>query len=264
MEIFHWVAHELKNEPLFSTDTYEEESDRIGAIYNDFDNQHPFPSDDETIQYHFSQPEIGNAFAGSHNENQTFSAEITPYSRDTIEIFFDAENFDSTSEYADKIYRRKVYNLLAKELHTLELSEEIVHTYEERKRQDWQGPDSVYDLWLLGQGEERTWFPIEIFEAEYPDYKELVNQAVDNYEKQSSSDQVETEEDFSDTEISSAQTQKRRRQPSESDSEAETNRVKIKREMNDFLQINSNESDVEESERFLPKFLVKGTIVLSD
>ena len=53
MEVFHWVASEIKDMPLFSTE-YEVEDDRTGAIYNDFDRENPFHSEDETSELEFS------------------------------------------------------------------------------------------------------------------------------------------------------------------------------------------------------------------
>ena len=37
MDTFHYLAHELKDMPLFEG-TIVEDTERTGAIYNDFDN----------------------------------------------------------------------------------------------------------------------------------------------------------------------------------------------------------------------------------
>jgi len=41
MHVFHWVAEQTANKPLFSNQI-EIRNDREGAIYNDFDNEDPF------------------------------------------------------------------------------------------------------------------------------------------------------------------------------------------------------------------------------
>ena len=44
MEVFHFVANELKNVPLFESEMMENGTEKanIGAIYNDFDRESPF------------------------------------------------------------------------------------------------------------------------------------------------------------------------------------------------------------------------------
>ena len=55
MEVFHWVAIQLKDVPLFSCPVAVMEKD--GAFYNDFDNENPFLSDEsDELQFSFTQP----------------------------------------------------------------------------------------------------------------------------------------------------------------------------------------------------------------
>jgi len=47
MEIFHFVADQLKNTPLFESELLERAHndsvlERVGAIYNDYDQRSPF------------------------------------------------------------------------------------------------------------------------------------------------------------------------------------------------------------------------------
>ena len=64
MEVFHWVALELKDTPLFSCPVEVMEKD--GAFYNDFDNENPFHSDEnDDLHFSFTQPEEGQS---SNNE----------------------------------------------------------------------------------------------------------------------------------------------------------------------------------------------------
>ena len=179
MEVFHWIAHELKDEPLFSTGSIEDEQPQSGAIYNDFDRENPFSSDDDEdtlLNLSFSQPLFTEEDDQNSNEIHDEINDEEP-----IDIFFESDNFDDYSEYPDRLYRHRVFQLLEKESHTLKLHQDVIEVYEERYQNDWQGPDSVFDLWLLGQGRERSWFPLEIFEAEHPEYKELVNSMLEEY-----------------------------------------------------------------------------------
>ena len=85
------------------------------------------------------------------------------------------ENYDRYSVFPDKTYRKKVYNLLTDEVENIKICEEIHELFTRRYAMDWSGADTVYDLYLLERNERRSWFPIEVFEAEYPDYVTLVN-----------------------------------------------------------------------------------------
>ena len=48
------------------------------------------------------------------------------------------------------------------------------------ERNDWQGIDSVYDAWLVANQRPRDLFPMEIFEAEFPDWE---TDLVESYQK---------------------------------------------------------------------------------
>jgi len=77
--------------------------------------------------------------------------------------------------FPDKQYRKKVYEMLRDNTTDIELSDRAVEIFEKRKAENWNGANTIYDLWLLGMQEPRDWFPVEVFEVEYPDYLDLVN-----------------------------------------------------------------------------------------
>ena len=45
-----------------------------------------------------------------------------------------------------------------------------------RQRGEWEGPDSVYNTWLLSNNSRRKWFPYKFFPEIYPDWEEKKNQ----------------------------------------------------------------------------------------
>ena len=186
MEVFHWVAMQLKDVSLFSTETENEKSNE-GAIYNDFDNENPFCSDDDDQQYSFTQPETNATNDGKKAVREKIQSEADERILEEQVTFFDVEDFDCDSETADRSYREKVFSFIKKIKHDTELvilSREDVEIYEKRYINDWQGADSIYDAWLIAQHRERSWFPIEVFEAEHPDIYDIVHEIAVQFEKE--------------------------------------------------------------------------------
>ncbi|XP_066921716.1 uncharacterized protein [Clytia hemisphaerica] len=80
MEIFHWVAEQLHDMPLFSI--VQEIEERTGVIYNDFDSENPFKSDvEEPLNYSFSQPSSSSSSAPAASA-ATSSSSATGSNRD--------------------------------------------------------------------------------------------------------------------------------------------------------------------------------------
>ena len=89
------------------------------------------------------------------------------------ELTFDSVCFDIESNATDPVYLEKVYRLATVEDEAwkdLVVSEEAVKIFEMRERNGWQGPDSVYDAWLLTNENRRSWFDYDLFHEKYPDY----------------------------------------------------------------------------------------------
>ena len=110
MEIFHYVADQLKDTPLFESDMPElsEENDRTGAVYNDFDTETPFPDtpistlepsqecNEDNERPVLTRGEVDSALLYADENENAFN------------IHIDSENFDTTSVTADKNYHEKV------------------------------------------------------------------------------------------------------------------------------------------------------------
>ena len=165
MEVFHFLADTLKDTPLFES-TIITTQERTGAIYNDFDKENPFgedSSDDEEpliitqettgdIQPICSQDDVDHALLEAERLEGLFSDSLT----------FHTELFDCTSETPDIDYLEKVNKLRETGLSAI-VNDEAEMMFAIRKRQQWKGPDSVYDAWLIEQGESRSWFPLQQF-----------------------------------------------------------------------------------------------------
>lgn len=194
MEIFHYISNELKDVPLFSTDM-PEDSSRTGAVYNDFDNETPFPSDEDEISYSFSlSPPVCGTTRPTVAQEEIDHA-ILAEMDEPGNVTFDLDDFDCESETPDKEYRGKVYKIISSLSDNINISEECLQIYEIRERNQWSLADTVYDCWLLGRGTPRDWFPIEVFEAEYPDFQDIIDSKAD---KDHTSDEDEDEENNED------------------------------------------------------------------
>ena len=187
MVVFHYVANQLKDVPLFES-TIEVEDDEFGkgSSYNDFDN--------DPIQLLLSKCDESFCYSQSSNamENETESTDIVPQDAidnavleaDRVEgilydhLAFESECFDCTSEATDAEYIEKVYRIASYDhdaWKNLDVSEETVNIFEMRRRSDWHGADSVYDAWLIANKYRRSWFRYDMFFKRYPDY-EIIRQ----------------------------------------------------------------------------------------
>ena len=197
MEIFHFVADQLQNTPLFSSQIAT--ATRVGAIFNDFDNENPFEAvnDSSTPSTQFesestqhpetvSQADVDYALLEADKIDGIFYEHLT----------FDTVNFDITSEMADESYRQKVYNIITEDSDKLHMSEEIIRIFDMRERNNCSLADTVYDAWLLLNRRPRTWFPAELFSLEYPDWEKRVEESINN--ETSSQNDDNTDVDIND------------------------------------------------------------------
>ena len=183
MDVFHYVASELRGVSLF--DNVCRTSTETGAIYNDFDQLYN-PMKSKRISMSYSQPQT-NGEDQQKNVNELVPQDEIDHAvleAERLEgthyehLTFDSINFDCTSEHPDREYRQKVYNILKDEHQSIIISKEAREIFEIRKRNNWSFPDTVYDAWLLMQQKSRTWFPLVIFEAEHPEYTDIVKEVM--------------------------------------------------------------------------------------
>ena len=70
----------------------------------------------------------------------------------------------------------KVYNIATVGFKELSITQKVLEIYEMRQREEWEGPDSVYDAWLLSNNSRIKCFPYKFFAKIYPDWEKKKNQ----------------------------------------------------------------------------------------
>ncbi|XP_066933575.1 uncharacterized protein [Clytia hemisphaerica] len=89
------------------------------------------------------------------------------------DLQWETELFDNVSEVCDTDYIEKVITLAAN-VHdvwdSLQLTENAKNMFRRRLRINWEGPDTVYDAWLVRKGYERSWFDYPLLYSKYPDF----------------------------------------------------------------------------------------------
>ena len=70
-------------------------------------------------------------------------------------LAFNHPDYDISSSTPDKEYLEKVHRLATGGYKDISRSEELFNIYEMQQRNNWEGADSVYDLWLLSNNTPR-------------------------------------------------------------------------------------------------------------
>ena len=177
MEIFHYVAEQIKDCPIFDNDVPR--SCKSGAVYNDFDN-----STLDLLQSHgedvfsYSQVAPSNESVCTNDVLQEPVDKAILAEDEVVGVFYDdlqweSPLFDNYSIVCNKEYCKKVFELATNcsgVWDEIEISDNAKQMFQRRFRNDWEGPDSVYDAWLLQNGMERPWFDRHLFDMEFPDF----------------------------------------------------------------------------------------------
>lgn len=202
MEIFHYLADQLKDEELFDSPPNRPATE--GAIYNDFDES---PLDqlcqNQSERFCFSQ--TSNSL-GIPDESDNAEEHLTREAVDHAIMAEDSSSgvhyehlqwehplFDNFSDIADVEYLTKVYQLAINEKeqwNEIKISKEATSMFERRLRSNWESADSVYDSWLLRRGCERACFDYHSFHVLFPDFLEKVVE--DDEERQECEEKDET------------------------------------------------------------------------
>jgi len=167
------------------------------------------------------------------------------------------QEFDDTTEVADGDYLDKVYKIATGEENVwinIELAKEAFAIFKMRERQDWQGPDSIFDAWLLYHGKRRTWFPYAEFIELYPEYMEIrpnreifafeETEEEEEEEKSKTDEETEEEEEQSKTDEETEEEEEQSETDEETDSGGKKN---LDEEIEDEeIEANENEADDKE------------------
>ena len=189
MAVFHYVAHLLRDEPIFDTPINDQMNDGaagMGAIYNDFDfNPMSLLHDEEIEHFSFSQ-QLTNSRVTDNDVASAGNAAALVQALDHAiikadeheginyeDLVWDTELFDNSSETCDLAYMEKVVTLASNtngSWESLGLTEKAVNMFRRRLRTKWEGADTVYDAWLIRKGCERPWFDYHLLDTTYPDF----------------------------------------------------------------------------------------------
>jgi len=189
MEVFHYVANQLENEPLFSESSYDVTSGRVGAIYNDVDyDPVALLNGDDEAPFCFSQT------SNIAEARVTTVADCSSRIREGVEhaileadrseggayadLTFNSVNFDIESKQTTDLYMDKVYKIISGDRETWEdlvITKKAIKVFRMRYNNEWKEPDSVYDAWLLVERLRRKEFSLELFMEKYPDYFRVVD-----------------------------------------------------------------------------------------
>ena len=155
MEIFHYLAIELQNIPIFEHRKKEVnfETDS-GAIFNDFDfqpdellssttNVSVFGAisnasvlfDNDDAESLIPQESVDHALVVADEEEPFFFQHLS----------FDHVDYDVTTRVPDDEYMQKVYNIATGSFKEFAITSKVLEIYGMRYRTEWEGPDTCYD-----------------------------------------------------------------------------------------------------------------------
>ena len=184
MDVFHYVADQLKDESLFDSPPLEPFTES-GSIYNDFDRCHQDLLDTDSEQL-FCYSQTTNYFdeTGSFQDETLVQEAVDHaimqeglYADVNFNLQWDTPLFDNFGNCNAIDYMEKVYQLSTdhEAWHELTFTKECIEMFERRLRTTWEGPDTVYDAWLLRKGCERPCFDYNTFHLRHPDCADLLN-----------------------------------------------------------------------------------------
>ena len=64
-------------------------------------------------------------------------------------LYFQQRHYDMSSSAPHKEYMEKVYKMVICGFKELPITQKVLEIYEMRQKAEWEGPDSVYNAWLL-------------------------------------------------------------------------------------------------------------------
>ena len=177
MQVFHYVADQLKEVELFEATSATTASEGTGAIFNDFDNPSPFDdSFASNLSFGSQTTQLSSTFGTVDEGVSVPEVDHAILESDRVEglwnqhLVFDTDLFDYGEGAPDDNYYRKVHLLLTKNKDVVEnISEMAERIFLIRHRNNWRLKDSVYDAWLIKNGRERAEFSRTHLAKQFPD-----------------------------------------------------------------------------------------------
>jgi len=207
MQVFHYLADQLKEEPLFECSRYELDQS-VGAVYNDVDyDPIALLHGDDQMPFCFSQ-------TSNVGESNVTYADTSNVIREGVEhavleadknegiayedIVFDSCCFQVEGCSSDESYLEKVYRIISGDeeaWENLKISKKAMKIFRMRFNNNWEGLDTVYDAWLLIKGKSRIAFPNEAFMKRYPNFHDIISSKSEMFKFIVSDDGEEDDED---------------------------------------------------------------------
>ena len=144
MEIFHYLANQLKGTPIFENDHRKiDKNKESGAVFNDFDFQ-----PDKLLSSTHNNTMFGAISSYSERFDQNDATFLIP--QESVDhaileadrhepVFYDALSFehphyDISSSATDKEYMEKVYKIATGGFKELPITQKVLEIYEMRQR----------------------------------------------------------------------------------------------------------------------------------
>ena len=219
MDIFHYVADQLRHEPLFDNSTTRT-NEGMGAIYNDFDfDPINFLNDaaDEEFTYSQTSNLVARYVVNTREVVPSVAVDYAIIQADDREgilyddLTFDHPLHDIESDINTLVYLQKLYTIISSEWRNIcpLITSNTLKAYERRKAVNWKGSDTFYDMWLMATHSIRECFPVDKFKKIYPnfwDFLEVDSDGSDSSDSESSDSETdesaaESEDDESDIDL---------------------------------------------------------------
>lgn len=178
------MADQVKDESLFDSPPLESFSES-GSIYNDFDCTRNDLLDTRSQQlFCFSQTTNFLDDVDTSQEDRLVQEAVDHaimeeglYANVNSNLQWDTPLFDNFGDINARDYMAKVYTLATdnETWHDLTFTKESLEMFQRRLRTTWEGPDTVYEAWLIRKGFERPCFDYHTFHLRYPNCIELID-----------------------------------------------------------------------------------------
>lgn len=190
------MANQLKDIDLFDSPSLNTDDANKGALYNDFDsNPLDLLGGISNIPCYSQTSNISDSIQQEEEELEIVPIEAMEHAlleADKEEsifvdfLSFESDLYDISTQKVDIQYMEKVYRIATiqdeADFDQIEVTDFATDIFDMRRRNNWTGPDSVYDAWLLVHGHKRSWFPYSRFFRKYPDAKEKIEEKRRLYE----------------------------------------------------------------------------------
>jgi len=203
MDVFHYVADQLKDESLFDSPPLQS-FNSSGSIYNDFDRS-SVDLLETSSQLLFCYSQTTNFDDNQDSDDDTILQEAVDHAIMQEDrnngvynpVVWDTPLFDNFGSVNAIEYMSKVNELATNHdvWDDLTFTKDCIDMFERRERTNWEGPDTVYDAWLLRKGSERPTFDYFTFHLRHPECDDILNDLHSRKKRRIQSEQTDETDD---------------------------------------------------------------------